>query len=103
ITEGKTSRGRAGLDRSCPCPERHRDSGRNPAPGRRLRLTRLRRGLLASARPRLFYRNLHRERLVRPARKPAVNIDFVRFGFCFEGVAIPIVDKAFDSEGDVAL
>jgi hypothetical protein len=55
------------------------------------------------ARPGLFYRNLHRERLVRPARKCAVDLDLVRFDFCFEGVAVPVIDETFDIKGNVAL
>jgi hypothetical protein len=58
---------------------------------------------LIQARPGLFYRNLHRERLVRPARKGLVNLDFVSFGFCFEGVAVPAIDEAFDIERNVTL
>jgi hypothetical protein len=56
-----------------------------------------------SSKTGLFYRNLHRERPVRPARKCAVNIDFVRFGFCLEGVAAPVFDETFDIKGHVAL
>jgi hypothetical protein len=51
----------------------------------------------------LVYRNLHRERLVGPARKGLVNLDFVCFGFCFEGVAAPAIDEAFDIERNVTL
>jgi hypothetical protein len=51
----------------------------------------------------LLYRNLHRERLLSPARKDVVNLDFVRFGFCFEGVAVPAIDEAFNIERNVTL